>query len=100
LRAALEKNCKAAGGVESKQLLAKARDGAGEPTHDPGMFADALDWATLAARFGVAIAAGAVIGWDRPRAGKPAAALALAVLVAMKPLERRFFPAQVEDDNA
>lgn len=36
------------------------------------MFLEAFDWMTLAGRLGVALAAGAVIGWDRQRAGKSA----------------------------
>jgi putative Mg2+ transporter-C (MgtC) family protein len=36
------------------------------------MLGDSLDWGTLALRLGVALAAGAAIGWDRQRAGKAA----------------------------
>ena len=36
------------------------------------MSAGELDWATLAARLGLALAAGAAIGLDRARTGKPA----------------------------
>jgi putative Mg2+ transporter-C (MgtC) family protein len=40
--------------------------------HDGPMSVEVLGWATLAERLGLALAAGAVIGWDRARAGKPA----------------------------
>jgi putative Mg2+ transporter-C (MgtC) family protein len=46
------------------------------------MFVEAFDWVTLAARLGVAMAAGAAIGWDRQRAGK-AAGLRTHMLVAL-----------------
>jgi putative Mg2+ transporter-C (MgtC) family protein len=36
------------------------------------MLPDGFDWATLAARMGIAILAGAVVGWDRQRTGKSA----------------------------
>ena len=36
------------------------------------MLPDGFDWATLAVRMGIAILAGAVVGWDRQRVGKSA----------------------------
>jgi putative Mg2+ transporter-C (MgtC) family protein len=36
------------------------------------MVVETLDWAVLASRMGVALAAGATVGWDRQRNGKPA----------------------------
>jgi putative Mg2+ transporter-C (MgtC) family protein len=36
------------------------------------MLPDTLDWRTLAVRLGIALVAGAAIGWDRQRAGKSA----------------------------
>jgi putative Mg2+ transporter-C (MgtC) family protein len=36
------------------------------------MSVEIFGWATLAARLGLALAAGALIGWDRARSGKPA----------------------------
>jgi putative Mg2+ transporter-C (MgtC) family protein len=36
------------------------------------MSVETLDWATLAARLGLALAAGAVVGFERARSGKPA----------------------------
>jgi putative Mg2+ transporter-C (MgtC) family protein len=47
-------------------------DSNGVSHHDCRMSVEVLGWASLAKRLGLAMAAGAIIGWDRARSGKPA----------------------------
>jgi putative Mg2+ transporter-C (MgtC) family protein len=64
-------------GISAREASATAPDDARFDSsavshHDSRMSVEALGWAALARRLGLALAAGAVIGWDRARSGKPA----------------------------